>query len=84
MNRLVVFTFHYRTCLADAATKPAKCQKGKVQWEQISGKGPYFLVIQNTKRSFTDVRKECQQLGGDLASIHSKEENNWLTAKIKK
>lgn len=28
-----------------------------------------------------DARSVCQKVGGDLPSIHSVDENNWLTGK---
>ena len=54
-----------------------RCDPG---WE---GYGSYCYQVQNIQQSMQDSRTRCRTLGGDLVSIHDKNENDFVLSVIK-
>jgi hypothetical protein len=56
-------------------------------WRQFGDSCYYssnnIYANQNPKASWHEARAKCEEKGGDLVSIHSKEENNFTTYLVK-
>ena len=50
-------------------------------WSKYKDRNCYHLLID--RNDIYECRKECVQLGGDLASIHNKEENEFVASLIR-
>ncbi|MEY4116954.1 MAG: hypothetical protein RLZZ116_282 [Planctomycetota bacterium] len=63
----------------DCCESPAGCQRGPIQWRQADGGNGHWYALSDAFERWPDADGTARQLGGDLASITSAAENQFVT-----